>query len=101
MEPRSYFPAASVDHTDARKHVRNPDKPSRDTDQEIRTSFDLQESHRTEAPSLLSSQPDAQNRLLPCLVPPKSHAGTDLVSPFDRVRRPNAELITSVLGWLT
>ena len=34
------------------------------------------------------------------LVPPKSHAGMDLVPRFDRSRSPHAGLITFVLGWL-
>ena len=44
------------------------------------------ERHQTAAPSLVSSQPDAQNRLLLCLVPTMSHAGMDLVRRFDRAR---------------
>src|SRR5271170_7038448 len=44
------------------------------------------ERHQTAAPSLVSSQPDAQNRLLLCLVPTMSHAGMDLGPRFDRAR---------------
>jgi hypothetical protein len=73
-----------------------------DTDREnqsqVRSSG---ERHQTAAPSLVSSHPDAQNCILLCLVPPKSHAGMGLVPRFDRARNPHAGLITSVIGCLT
>ena len=63
--------------------------------------FDRQASATKQRPSLVSSQPDAQNRLLLCLVPPMSHAGMDLVPRFDRARNLMPGLSPSVLGCLT
>jgi hypothetical protein len=47
---------------------------------------------------LVSSQPDAQNRLLLCLVPTMSHAGMDLVPRFDRARSLTPGLPPSTLA---
>ena len=49
---------------------------------------------------MVSSHPDAQNRILLCLVPPKSHAGMGLVPRFDRARNPHVGFVT-LRPWLS
>ncbi len=57
------------------------------------------ERHQTVAPSLVTSQPYAQNRLPLCLVPPISHAGMDLGPRFDRARNLTPGLPPSSLAF--